>query len=266
MRTVTANIIERREFKYLIDPATADRVRAAIRPFCELDPWAARNPGGRYAIESLYFDTRDLTLFWANEHEQVDRFKARVRHYPEVRGGPVFFEIKRRYNDVIAKTRGKVPRDVWQRLLTDPAAPIPDAVAGKDRPAVERFLALARSLHLQPYTLVRYDREPHFSRVDDYVRVTFDSNIRAQLLQRVDFDAPPHRWRALDDAVTQRLCEPDSRIVLEIKFTNIIPLWLLHIVERLGLLRRSFSKYGTSIRAFYETRDFRTARCAGGWR
>lgn len=266
MRTVTANIIERREFKYLIDLATAERVRAAIRPFCALDPWAARNPGGRYAIESLYFDTRDLTLFWANEHEQVDRFKARVRHYPEVSGGPVFFEIKRRYNDVIAKTRGKVPRAAWQHLLADPAAPVPDAVAGKDRGAVERFLALTRALHLRPYTLVRYDREPHFSRVDDYVRVTFDSNIRAQLLQRVDFDAAPDRWRSLDDPVTQRVAELDSRIVLELKFTTIIPLWLLHIVERLGLARRSFSKYCTSIRAFYQPPDWRTARCAGGWR
>lgn len=266
MSAISANVIERREFKYLIDADTAARVRAAIRPFCEIDPWAARNPRGRYAIESLYLDTRDLALFWANEHEQVDRFKARVRHYPEVPGGPVFFEIKRRFNDVISKTRGKVAGAHWSDLLADPGAPIPAEVAGKDRAAVERFLSLARTMHLRPYTLVRYDREPYFSRVDDYVRVTFDSAIRAQLRERLSFAAEARGWRALDDAVTQRLIGPDSLIVLELKFTTIVPLWLLHIVERLGLARRSFSKYATSIRAFYQTTDTRTPRRAGGWR
>ena len=42
-----------------------------------------------------------------------------------------------------------------------------------------------------------------------------------------------------------------------------VPLWLVNIVERLGLVRRAFSKYGTSIRAFYAPVDTRTA---AGWR
>ena len=82
------NDIERREFKYLIDAPTAAAVRSAIRPFCELDPRAARNPRGIYTIESLYFDTAALGLYWANHHEQLDRIKVRVRGYAEVPGSP----------------------------------------------------------------------------------------------------------------------------------------------------------------------------------
>jgi len=264
MSAANVNVIERREFKYLIDAPTAAAVRSAIRPFCELDPWAARNPRGIYTIESLYFDTAALGLFWANHHEQLDRIKVRVRGYAEVPGSPVFFEVKRRVNDVILKTRGKVPHKLWTAMLSDPAAPIPAEVTGKDRVAVERFLAIARTLNLRPYTLVRYEREPYFSRIDDYARVTFDTRIRAQSMRKLSFDAEARGWRAIDDAITQRTL--DSLIVLELKFTTQVPSWLVHIVERCGLARRSFSKYGTSIQAFYCPPELRTPRHAGGWR
>jgi hypothetical protein len=116
---------------------------------------------------------------------------------------------------------------------------------------------------MRPFTVVRYEREPYFSRIDDYARVTFDTCIRAQPTDAPSFDLPTRTWRALDDAVTQRAL--DSMIVLELKFTTAVPLWLVHIVKRLGLVRRSFSKYGTSIRRHYNPVDFRTAKLAGGW-
>lgn len=205
-----------------------------------------------------------MSLFWANEHEQVDRIKVRVRGYAGVAGSPVFFEVKRRINDVISKSRGKVPRALYSELLADPATPIPATIVGRDREAVERFLAIHRRMHLRPLTMVRYEREPYFSRIDDYARVTFDTAIRAQAVSDYSFDLPPRGWRALDDAVTQRTLA--SLIVLELKFTAAVPLWLVNIVGRLDLARRSFSKYGTSIRAHYQQIETRTARYAGGWR
>ena len=264
MSAATANQIDRREFKYLIDAATAARVRAAIRPFCDIDPWAAKNPRGVYTIESIYLDNPGLSLFWANEHEQVDRIKVRVRGYAGVPGSPVFFEVKRRINDVISKSRGKVPRAQYMELLTNPRAKIPESIGPKDRNAVERFLTIQRTMQLRPFTLVRYEREPYFSRIDDYARVTFDTAIRAQATDHYSFDLPARGWRALDDAVTQRTLE--SLVVLELKFTAAVPLWLVNIVERLNLTRRSFSKYGTSIRAHYQQIDTRTSRFVGGWR
>lgn len=262
MAAISTNVIERREYKYLIDPEKAAQVRRAIRPFCDLDPFAARNPRGSYTIESLYLDTRDLRLFWANDHELCDRVKVRVRGYAEAPKSPMFFEVKRRINDVIRKTRGRVPRTRWAELLADPASPIPSEIVGKDRAAVERFLSLIRTMHLRPFTLVRYEREPHFSRIDDYVRVTFDTHIRAQVMSHLSFESSERGWRALDDAVTQRTL--DSLIVLELKFTTMVPIWLSHIVERLDLTRRSFSKYGTSIRAFYQPQGRRRPALHGG--
>lgn len=264
MSSGSPNIIERREYKYLIDRAKVAAVREAIRPFCVLDPFAAQSPTRTYAIETLYLDTDDLALFWANDHEQVDRVKVRVRRYADKPSSPIFFEVKRRINDVIAKSRGKVSAAVWRGLLADPGAPIPAEVEGKDRMAVERFLAIHRAMHLRPFTLVRYQREPWISTVDDYARVTFDTWIQAHSLDSLTFEPDGGRWRALDDAVMQRSL--DSLVVLELKFTNQVPIWLVNITRSLGLVRGAYSKYGNSIRAFHQPVDIRTPRLVGGWR
>lgn len=264
MSSGTPTLIERREYKYLIDARTVAGIRDAVRPFCSLDPWAAGSPTRRYTIDSLYLDTPDLSLFWANDHEKVDRFKLRIRTYPESPNSPVFFEVKRRYNDVISKTRGKVARDQWARLMTEPDAPIPAAVQGKDRAAVERFLSLSRAMHVRPFSIVRYQREAYVSLIDDYARVTFDTHIRAWSTDKMSFEAPTRGWRALDDAVAQRGFT--SLTVLELKFTSAVPRWMVALVERFDLRRAGFSKYGNSIRAFYAAADPRTARFAGGWR
>jgi len=258
-----STLIERREYKYLIDRETAAGIRAAIRPFCKLDDFAAKSPTRTYTIDSLYFDTSDLGLFWANDHEQVDRFKMRVRGYPEAPGSPVFFEVKRRMNDVISKSRGKIHRGRWAQLLADPGAPLPADIHGKDRAALERFMAIAHTLHIRPYTLVRYQREPYFSTIDDYARVTFDTNIRAQRMDRLSFEPEPRGWRALDDTVTQRTQR--SMVVLELKFTSYVPLWMVNIARRFGLVRCGYSKYGNSIKAHYGSIETRTFRLAGGW-
>jgi hypothetical protein len=260
----SSSIIERREYKFLIDRTKAAAVRAAISPFCTLDPFAARSPTRTYTVETLYLDTEDLSLYWANDHEQVDRIKMRVRRYADVPGCPLFFEVKRRVNDLISKSRGRVDPGSWARLLSDGAAPIPDEIVGKDRAAVERFLALARRLHVRPFTLVRYQREPYVSTIDDYARVTFDTWIQAQRLETLTFVPDGGRWRALDDAIMQRT--RDSLVVLELKFTNYVPRWLIEMTRGLGLVRGAYSKYGNSIRAFHGPLDIRTPRLAGGWR
>jgi hypothetical protein len=260
----TASLVSRREYKFLIDAKTAAGIRRAIAPFCRLDPFAAASPTRSYTIESLYFDTDDLALFWANDHEVNDRIKMRVRRYPDAPASFVFLEVKRRVNDVILKTRGRVARDAWIHLLEDPGASIPDGVERKDRAGIERFLAIAGTLHVRPVTLVQYRREPYVSTIDDYARVTFDTQVRAQAANALSFDHASRGWRAIDDAIAARML--DALVVLELKFTSHVPLWLVHIAQGFGLERGAFSKYGNSIRAFHTPVDPRVPRFAGGAR
>jgi SPX domain protein involved in polyphosphate accumulation len=242
-------LIERREYKYLITPELADRVREAVRPFCKLDPFAAKQGSSSYIIDSLYFDNLNMALYWANEHETMDRFKLRIRSYPQVPTGPKFFEVKRRFNDVISKSRGRVGCDDWLALMKDPGCPIPDNVRPMDRRAVERFLTLTRLHQAEPKTIVRYEREPYMSLVDDYARVTFDRNIRCQRAEFLDYEPKENGWRNMDFGLN--MMNRHSLVVLELKFTSAVPTWMVNTVASLGLTRYAFSKYATSVAAWY---------------
>lgn len=238
--------IERREYKYHIDEELASRIRDAIQPFCEVDPYAAGRPNNEYTIESLYLDTADMALLRANEVELVDRFKARIRTYPGTPGAPHFFEIKRRVNDVISKTRGRAP-DGWRSLLDGSDGPVASR-QGRESRAIERFVTLARTYNLKPLVMVRYEREPYASTIDDYARITFDRRIRSQLADDLSFDTDEDGWRAADSASLARA--ERAPLVLELKFTSRLPSWMMHVVQRFDLSRRSFSKYANSVHSW----------------
>ena len=246
--------IERREYKYLIDETTAAAVRAAIAPFCVLDPYASDSDLPGYTIDSLYLDTADLRLFRGTSDEWLDRFKLRIRTYPDRAGSPVFFEVKRRYNDVIHKTRGRVAGDQWQAAFSDPWAAVPPSAA--PRSAVERFLYMAHTVDARPRTVVRYHRVPYASTIDDYARVTFDRDVRCSRAEAFAFHDSDHGWRNVDNP--QAAKTNGSPVILELKFTRQVPSWMVAIVRRFELSRRAFSKYGTSVLAWYGVVDART--------
>jgi len=93
--------------------------------------------------------------------------------------------------------------------------------------------------------------------------VTFDTHIRAHKIDSLTFEPDGRCWRALDDVVTQR--SSHSMVVLELKFTSLVPLWMVNIARNFGLVRSGYSKYGNSIKAFYSPIDNRTVS-VGGWR
>jgi len=248
--------IERREYKFIIGESEVSRVREAIRPFCVLDPHAQVREGHRYTIESLYFDTPDLALYRANDIELVERFKLRVRRYPDAPNSPYFLELKARYHDTIIKSRAMTDHH-WADLVRDPFVPRHKLGAA---PAAERFVTNLHLIGARPTVVVRYKREAWASVVDDYARVTFDTRISGQLAapDGWHFDLNPKGFRRCDDATGVR--DDTSRTVLELKFTAHAPRWMMSLVERLGLMRRAYSKYGRALEANLIPEEYRTPR------
>jgi hypothetical protein len=226
------NVIERYEFKYLIPERLVPAIREAARATSKIDEHAG--PDGTYKIRSLYLDTDRYHLYWANEREQGDRFKARVRGYPGKKA-PVFLEVKRRVYDVILKTRAALPADRWKDVLEGRADPSIAFGGAAGKRGTERFLQKMATYHLQPVILVEYQREAYVSLVDKYARLTFDRK------------ADPKRWRPVDHPVRTVTLEPVC--VLELKFETKPPRWMVNLVKRLDLTRRSFSKYCYSVDA-----------------
>ena len=231
------DIIERYEYKYLIPEPLIAAIRAAVRTTSKIDRYSG--PDGTYRIRSLYFDTDHYDLYWANEREQPDRFKLRARTYPG-KESPVFLEVKRRVSDVIIKSRAALPANSWRDVLAGHEAALAQ-LAPNVRASALKFLAPYHRHHIRPVLLVEYEREAYISEIDSYARLTFDRKIAVQEQDKLELEAMPSRWRAIDHRAQTRTDVPVC--VLELKFERRPPRWMVDLVKRLELVRYSFSKY-----------------------
>ncbi len=241
----------RREFKYLLDRRAIPALRAALAPWCDLDSHAG--PDRTYKLRSLYFDAPDLRLYHANEREATVRFKSRIRCYPEDPNSPVIAEVKFRNGDVIRKTRTRLPTPDWAQGLR----------AGGPT-ALDPFVTRVHQHDLRPVALVEYRREAYMSRVDEYARVSIDTNIQCQSMTRLNLDGHPGRWRTIDHPLLSwtRM----SPCVVELKWADYAPVWMHQMVQNLDLLRHAFSKYCNSMFSLAEDRfrDYREGQSVWG--
>ncbi|WP_438003076.1 polyphosphate polymerase domain-containing protein [Sorangium sp. So ce321] len=253
------DVIERYEFKYLVPERLVPAIRDAVRGICKRDRYG--DADGVYRIRSLYLDTRGFDLYWANDREQRDRFKVRVRSYPG-KTSPVFLEVKRRVQDVIVKSRAVTPAAGWQELLAHGRPAALEKLAPNARKGAEKFLGAVHRHDLRPVLLVDYEREAYESTIDTYARLTFDRKIVCQRRDTLDLEAPSRGWRPVDHPVQTATIEPVC--VLELKFERRPPPWMAALVRRLELVRRSFSKYCYGVNAQLTLPETRAARFEGG--
>ena len=224
----------RYELKYVITETQADAIREAIAPFCDRDPHAARMPGGQYTITSLYCDSPTLTFYNDKEEKSFTRFKLRVRTYGVLSDGPIFFEVKRKHGDIVAKSRVRVDRESWVDLVTHPRAEMGD------------FSITQLRWQARPVLLARYEREPFMSQIDDYARVTFDRNITYQRCRHWDLLGDVNDWKFTD--TPQFTGGIRQALVLELKCTQAVPTWMLSIIRRFNLERSGYSKYCSGVK------------------
>ena len=242
----TPTSLQRREYKYLIDEDQAAAIRTYVKGICSIDEYAVKS-GGRYTIDTLYLDTPQLHAYRATIDQAADRYKLRIRTYPSMPGSPVFFEVKRRIDDSILKTRGWY-RGTWQDVLQGATPELLAAIDPKQRRGIDNFLCYYYRLPMEPVAIVRYEREPYFSTIDDYARITFDRSVSYQRTHELSLDAPSDYWTYIDDAITQRGTRPaSSAVLLELKFTAMVPGWMRNMVQTIGLQRLAFSKYGRAV-------------------
>jgi hypothetical protein len=226
------------ECKYLITPAQAVTIRRFIAPYVEPDPFAARSADGSYEISSLYLDSGDLRLHHETLEGLRDRYKLRVRAYTDRDEDPVFFELKRRHDRVITKERARVRRVDMAALVS--GGRVDDThMPRAERASLVAFRFRQDMMQARPRILVRYLREAYQGVFDASVRVTFDSGICAQPVDR------PRRFFGAGgwERVT------DRRLVLELKFNERCPNWMTEAIRLVGLQRISFSKYALSVQA-----------------
>lgn len=226
---------QRFELKYVISEELALSIRDFVSSYLENDEFGATLPNLSYPVHSLYLDSPDMKLYKATINGDKNRFKLRLRFYENRADAPVFFEIKRRMNNTIAKQRGGVRRDAVDGLLTG-QLPAPEHLISKEPKqlvALQNFCRLMSNLEAQPKAHIAYLREAWISRYDNSVRVTMDRDVRC------------------DPEPTARLCTDlirpvtvfGTKVILELKFTNRFPDWFKDLVRVFGLMQCGAAKY-----------------------
>lgn len=243
-------VFQRYECKYAIPSDLIVPIRSFIQPYCEMDSFAAREEEKFYTITSLYLDTDGYKTYWDKEHDVPNRFKLRVRTYGNNSEALVKFEVKRRINEVVRKTCVEVPRETWPLLLMAPVNGFVAMSSPPKRAAFDDFIRLTRTLGATPKLLVRYQRQAFASRIDRYVRITFDRQLVCQPCTSCDLKGQTRNWRSIDGPGS--VDESGPHVFLELKFMTRAPVWLLDMVRTFGLLRRGLSKYRSAVsRAIY---------------
>jgi len=225
------------EMKYLIDEIRAAGIARYVRPFLEPDRYSKLRRDGMYPIVSLYLDSPDLRLCRETLTGQKNRFKLRIRSYTDEPEYPQFFEIKRRVNQVILKSRARVTDADVPILLKGRS--LPPQGYSTDEKVLNQFQLYMASIHAGPMVSIRYLRQAFEGTGEARVRVTFDRELCYKVTHEPQVRLGGPGW--------QRHTFTTGYTILEIKFTGRYPAWLTRLVRDFELEVTPVSKFATSI-------------------
>lgn len=220
----TQMIFARYEMKYLMTVQQRDALRKRMEPYMSLDRF------GHSEIRNLYYDTPDYRLIRTSLERPVYKEKLRLRSYGKAGvETAAYMELKKKYRSVVHKRREALPyRDAAACLAGE--SPLPDTQIGREIDYVLHFYP-----QLAPRVFLSYEREAYYDRAGSDFRVTFDENIR-------------YRQDALTLAGDCRgkLLLPGNTVLMELKTSGSVPLWMAQSLSELGIFKTSFSKYGSA--------------------
>lgn len=218
-------VFKRYELKYMLTLDQKERVLAGMAPYMKLDKY------GRTTIRNLYFDTDTYLLIRRSIEKPTYKEKLRIRSYRRADAdSTVFVELKKKYKHVVYKRRISLSEAEAMKWLSGEKYPHKHTQISNE---IDYFMELYGTLH--PTVFLSYEREAYYANDGTGFRVTFDDTIlcrQEDLSLRSDTYGIP--------------ILPESKILMEIKCSGGIPLWMTAVLSREKIYKTSFSKYGTA--------------------
>ena len=224
-------VFKRYEIKYMITLEQKAKVLEAMKPYMKLDKY------GRTTIRNIYYDTDTYLLIRRSIEKPAYKEKLRIRSYGQAEpDSTVFVELKKKYKHVVYKRRISLPeKEVMEWLGGERHCEKYTQISEE----VDYFLDYYKTLH--PTVFLSYEREAFYAKDGSDFRVTFDDNI---LCRQEDL--------SLESEVYGTPILPEGMVLMEIKCSGGIPLWMTKILSEEHIYKTSFSKYGTA----YQTMIF----------
>lgn len=218
-------VFKRYELKYMMTEKQRDTVLAAMLPYMKLDGY------GHTTIRNIYFDTDNYRLVRRSLEKPVYKEKLRIRSYKQVKAqDKVFIELKKKYDDVVYKRRESFTQlEALEWLVKETPFPLATQIGNE----IDYFIRFYQTL--RPKVFLSYEREAFYALDGSDFRVTFDENI---LARREELSLSKEIWG--ENLVG------NGRVLMEIKTSGAIPLWMTRVLAQEKIYKTSFSKYGTA--------------------
>lgn len=232
-------VFKRYELKYMLTLEQKKKVLEAMEPYMSLDEY------GRTTIRNIYFDTDNYRLIRHSIDKLAYKEKLRIRSYSKADAdSTVFVELKKKYESVVYKRRISLPEEEAMEWLLGEHHCHKNTQISEE---IDYFLEYYEAL--RPAVFLSYEREAFYSKDKSDFRVTFDDTI---LCRQEDL--------SLESEIYGTPLLPDGVVLMEIKCSNGIPMWMTHVLSEEHIYKTSFSKYGTA----YKTMIFPQLHSANG--
>lgn len=218
--------IYRNEWKYLLTNQELSMLKSRISQILELDPHTPSN--GRYLIHSLYFDDYKNTSLITTNSGLSKRFKWRIRYYGDDLNY-IVLEKKEKREGRGHKKSCKLTIDECCKIIS---GEIIDIMYVTEKPLIKELAVDILTKNYRPKIIIDYERIAFVEPITN-VRITFDMKISASY----------ELEKFLDRNYMNFYIMPSGMNVLEVKFDEILPSYIRHIVESYGFKQTSFSKY-----------------------
>ena len=224
-------VFKRYELKYMLTPQQKEKVLEAMKPYMKLDKY------GRTTIRNIYYDTDTYLLIRRSIEKPTYKEKLRIRSYSQAEpDSTVFVELKKKYQSVVYKRRISLSEEEAMEWIVREKPCHKHTQISEE---VDYFIDYYETLH--PAVFLSYEREAFFSIDGSDFRVTFDDTI---LCRQEDL--------SLESEVYGTPLLPEGMVLMEIKCSGGIPLWMTRVLSEEHIYKTSFSKYGTA----YQTMIF----------
>ena len=176
----------------------------------------------------MYFDDYKDTSLYTTDAGLSNRYKWRIRYYDDDLSY-IVLEKKVKKESRCHKKSCPITLDEYHKIIN---GNITELVYDTNKDLIKELASDMLMFDYRPKVIIDYDRIAYVEEMTN-VRITFDMHISASY----------ELEHFLDRDYTRFYIHPSGSNILEVKFDDILPSYIRHIVESYNFKQESFSKY-----------------------
>ncbi len=216
----------RTEWKYRLSNQDLSLLKNRLSQVLKLDPHTPKD--GRYIIHSLYLDDYKDRGIYDVDAGISKRYKWRIRYYGDDLSY-IVLEKKEKLESRCHKKSTKLTIEEYNYIVN---GNITSIMYDTKKDLIKELAKDILLYGYKPKVIIDYERIAYIDEITN-IRITIDMKISASY----ELD------HFLDRDYTRYYIQESNYNLLEVKFDNILPSYLKHIIDSYKLNQISFSKY-----------------------